>query len=65
MWIKTKEQRPNDEQDIFYYFEPFEGFHKGVYDAEYDSVHGASGFTSMIPEVPYWMPIPPLPEESE
>jgi len=65
MWIKTKEQRPNDEQDIFYYFEPFGSYHKGKYDKENDIVYGTSGFTSMIPEVPYWMKIPKLPKESE
>jgi hypothetical protein len=60
MWIKTIYQRPQEGQKIFYYFEPFESFHVGTYDAESDSVYGKSGFTTVIPEVPYWMAIPKL-----
>ena len=62
MWIKTLEQRPEEGQKIFYYFEPFESYHVGKYDSESDSVYGKSGFTTVIPEVPYWMAIPSLPE---
>lgn len=61
-WIKTKEQRPHNGQNIIYYFEPFASYHVGVYDWESDSVCGKSGFTTVIPEVPYWMAIPELPE---
>lgn len=64
MWIKTSDKRPKDGEKIFYYFEPFESFHVGTYEASSDSVYGKSGFTSMVPEVPYWMAIPALPEES-
>jgi hypothetical protein len=63
MWIKTEKQRPNDQQLIFYYFKPFGSYHKGRYNKEHDMVYSPGAFTSMIPEVPYWMPIPPLPEE--
>ena len=61
MWIKTLDRRPDHGQNIFYYFEPFGTYHVGQYDSESDSVHGKSGFTTVIPEVPYWMAIPPLP----
>lgn len=51
--------RPYDGQVIVYLFEPFMQLHVGKYIAEDDSVinlgrHG--GFTTVIPEVPYWMP---------
>jgi len=62
MWIKTLEQRPEEGQEIFYYFEPFESYHAGKYDSESDSVCGKSGFTTVIPEVPYWMAITSLPD---
>lgn len=64
MWIETTSKRPADNQKIFYYFEPFGSYHFGVYDAESDSVVGRSGFTTMIPEVPYWMEVPQLPLKS-
>ena len=65
MWIKTLEQRPEEGQEIFYYFEPFESYHVGKYDSESDSVYGKSGFTTVIPEVPYWMAITSLPESEQ
>ncbi|BAG41544.1 hypothetical protein [Ralstonia phage phiRSL1] len=48
--------RPEDGQYIFYWFEPFGTWHAGRYDKASDSVYGRSGFTSVIPEVPFWMP---------
>ena len=62
MWIETSSERPAHGQRIFYYFEPLESYHVGEYDAECDSVFGRSGFTSMVPEVPCWIGIPPLPD---
>jgi hypothetical protein len=62
MWINTLDRRPQDNEKIFYYFEPFGSFHVGNYDSESDSVYNKSGFTSMVPEVPYWIEIPPIPK---
>lgn len=49
-------KRPEDGQFIFYWFEPFGTWHTGRYNKKSDSVHGHSGFTTVIPEVPFWMP---------
>lgn len=55
---KPQEERPEDGQHVAYRFEPFGTYHCGVYDSESDSVSGGSGFTSWIPEVTQWYPIP-------
>ena len=60
-WIPIK-VRPIDGQLMAYYFAPGKSLHIGVYDAETDSVGGRSGFTTVIPEVPYWVPLPPMPK---
>lgn len=65
MWNKTKEQRPLDGQEIIYYFAPFKTYHLGKYSVDEDAVHGKSGFTSMVPEVPYWMELPKIFEENK
>ena len=57
-WNKQS-QRPDDGEHVAYRFEPFGGYYCGVYDKESDSVSGKSGFTSWIPEVTEWYPIPP------
>lgn len=57
-WIPI-EQRPRDGQVIVYVFEPFRQLHVGKYVSEDDSViclGKRGGFTTVIPEVPYWMP---------
>jgi len=59
-WTKI-EQRPLDKQRIVYYFEPFKTYHIGTYHAADDMVSGKSGFTTVIPEVPFWMPCPDVP----
>lgn len=51
--------RPYDGQVIVYLFEPFMQLHVGKYIAEDDSVINLGrrgGFTTVLPEVPYWMP---------
>ena len=50
--------RPADKQLLAYFFEPFCSVYVGEYDAEEDSVHGRSGFTSWVPEVLCWYPLP-------
>lgn len=47
--------RPSHGQRVLYYFEPFERWYVGEYDAENDSVFGKSGFTTWVPEVTMWM----------
>ena len=54
-WIPIS-ARPEDGQEVVYFFEPFGTIHIGEYEAESDSVFGKSGFTTVIPEVPFWMP---------
>lgn len=69
-WIKTSEQLPEDQQEVwaltihgaghFEYRPEYKHFwavidHVGGYDVEADSY--------TISEVPYWMPLPELPEE--
>lgn len=65
MWIKTSDRRPKDGEKIFYYFEPFKSFHVGTYESEADSVYNRSGFTSVVPEVPFWMEIPDIPRDDQ
>jgi hypothetical protein len=70
-WIRMIERRPQHLQRIFYYFEPFKSFHVGTYvdegglDASGEPaspmVEGKSGFTTVDPEVPFWMPAPDVP----
>jgi hypothetical protein len=60
--------RPNDGQLVVYYFEPFKSIHVGTYHEhsetnEFDCISGKSGFTTVNPEVPWWMPLPPIPGE--
>lgn len=64
MWIRTADRRPLDRERILYYFEPFESFHVGTYDQSIDSVFNRSGFTTVIPEVPFWMEIPGIPKDT-
>lgn len=59
-WIPIS-TRPADGQKIIYFFEPFGGIHIGTYDQVSDSVGGRSGFTTVIPEVPFWMALPEPP----
>lgn len=47
--------RPEDKQRVLYYFEPFEQWYVGIYEAETDSVYGKSGFSTWRPEVTRWM----------
>jgi hypothetical protein len=55
-WISI-ETRPQDQQMIVYLFEPFGKFHVGKYHADEDCVvRVGGGFTTVIPEVPFWMP---------
>ena len=56
-WLPI-ETRPQDGQLIAYYFEPFKSLHVGRYDKTNDSVGSRSGFSTVIPEVPHWMPMP-------
>lgn len=56
-WIPA-EARPVDGQFLAYYFEPFHRFYCGTYDAVNDSVYGAGGFTTWLPEVLAWWPLP-------
>ena len=56
-WV-TQETRPADKQLLAYFFEPFGAVYVGEYDVETDSVHGLSGFTSWVPEVLCWYPLP-------
>lgn len=57
--------RPDDGQQIWYYFEPFGKVYIGVYQKSTDSVRGFAGFTTVVPEVPFWIPaIPPQPPQS-
>lgn len=60
MW-RPIEKRPNDDQKIIYYFEPFKSVHIGTYRSNFDGIQGPSGFTTVIPEVPFWMPLPAPP----
>ena len=66
-WINTEEQRPKDGQYILYVFDPGrKGGHVflGRYYADGDTVSGYAGFTTIDPEVPYWMPCPEPPNET-
>lgn len=55
-WVSI-ETRPKDYETIVYFFEPFGTFHIGKYYASDDSVaRVGGGFTTVIPEVPFWMP---------
>ena len=58
-----QELRPNDGDLVAYLFQPFNGYYCGWYDAETDSVCGKSGFTSWVPEVTAWYPLPKVGED--
>ena len=69
-WIKTEEQRPVDGQKVLYLFDPYGTkvygcMFIGTYEEECDTVGGRHGFTTMNPEVPYWMPLPEPPNETD
>jgi len=53
--VYAAQDRPTHGQRVLYYFEPFEQWYVGAYDADNDSVFGKSGFTSWLPEVTKWM----------
>lgn len=60
-WIDIREQKPEEEQDVFYYFE-FCGVCSGKYQTcklgtsgiVFDCFYGKSGF--LCDDVQYWMP---------
>ena len=56
MTLRDPLDRPEDNQEVVYLFEPFNSWYLGVYDAENDSVYGKSGFTTWLPEVIAWFP---------
>lgn len=56
-WFKG-EERPQNNELVVYFFEPFNSLHIGTYSAEDDSVEGKSGFTTWSPEVTAWYPLP-------
>lgn len=53
--VFSGETRPTDGQRVLYYFEPFEQWYVGVYQADSDFVHGVAGFSTWLPEVTKWM----------
>jgi hypothetical protein len=59
-WIVTQRQRPAEGQEVLYWFEPWGKAYIGDYEHdEYGgSVSGKYGFTTVIPEVPVWQPLP-------
>lgn len=54
--LRHPEQRPKNGQVVVYLFEPFNAWFIGTYDAVSDSVGGAQGFTTWVPEVVAWFP---------
>lgn len=61
--IRSEDQRPVDEQVVLYYFAPFNKWYEGQYLAFEDSVYDKGGFTTILPECPFWMPKPILPAD--
>lgn len=57
---KDAEQRPNDGQSVMYLFEPFMKFYRGNYSKVTDSVASGLGFTTWLPEVLVWYPLPEI-----
>ena len=67
LWINIKDQKPEENQDVFYYFE-YTGISAGKYNiyiwpkevigsdviVESDCFHGDGGF--LIDDVTHWMP---------
>lgn len=60
MWIKMKDQKPEEGQKVIYYFRPV-GVHRGVYNrgyeeeyGHYDCFSGKGGF--LTDDVTHWMP---------
>lgn len=64
IWLRIDEQKPYNEQPVFYYFGFFDKIYKGAYSTEevefsgkilvMDCFYGKSGFLS--DDVTYWMP---------
>lgn len=54
--LRDPEKRPKNGQVVVYLFEPFNAWFIGRYDAASDSVGGAHGFTTWVPEVIAWFP---------